>query len=212
MMTRVQQVRCWTISIRERLKDDKVEVIKEIIREYGESRFNISVIASALLCRVWNTADTWTPLAAKMRAVALYVHKFKTNVIKCQRIIRAFNAAVHHRQKEMGHQWDTVANDLIGNDAGKQWMHRLLNQAKIDENGKAFTSNDPDNKQTTFKEAKILIEIRKMRKAYLAKLDDYKDTVRVFKAKVEMLGQITAMGLDPVRNCLFCRMLSMARI
>ena len=78
-------------------------------------------------------------------------------------------------------------------------MHRLLNSAKRDENGKAVSNNDPDDQRPSLKDHLILVEIRKMRKEFLVKLDEYHDNVRVFRAKTELLWQMEAMGLDPVQ-------------
>lgn len=134
-----------------------------------------------------------------MRSIALYVHKFKKNVIDCQRMIRAFLHAMHVRHKEMGKQWDMVARDIIGDDSGRQWMHRLLNQAKVGPDGKLMQATDGNSDLQTFKDAKIFIEIRKMRRDFLERLEQYKAEVRVFKAKVDMFGQMQSMGMDSVR-------------
>ena len=133
-----------------------------------------------------------------MRSIAIYVGKFKKNVIKCQRIIRAFLEAMHLRHREMGKQWDMVARDIIGDDSSRQWMHRLLNQAKVDPNGKLVQASDSNAGLQNFKDAKIFIEIRKMRREYLKKLENYGTEVRVFKAKVDMYSQMQSMGMDPV--------------
>jgi hypothetical protein len=135
-----------------------------------------------------------------MRSIAIYVGKFKKNVINCQRIIRAFLHAMHLRHREMGRQWDMVARDIIGDDSGRQWMHRLLNQAKVDASGKLVQASDTNTELQTFKDAKIFIEIRKMRREYLEKLENYGTEVRVFRAKVDMYSQMQSMGMDPVHT------------
>jgi len=33
-------------------------------------------------------------------------------------------------------QWDSIARDIIGDDSGRQWMHRVLNSSKMDEHAK----------------------------------------------------------------------------
>ena len=106
---------------------------------------------------------------------------------------------MHVRHKEMGKQWDMVARDIIGDDSGRQWMHRLLNQAKVGPDGKLMQATDGNSDLQTFKDAKIFIEIRKMRRDFLERLEQYKAEVRVFKAKVDMFGQMQSMGMDSVR-------------
>jgi len=103
---------------------------------------------------------------------------------------------MHVRHKEMGKQWDMVARDIIGDDSGRQWMHRLLNQAKVGPDGKLMQATDGNSDLQTFKDAKIFIEIRKMRRDFLERLEQYKAEVRVFKAKVDMFGQMQSMGMD----------------
>ena len=91
-----------------------------------------------------------------------------------------------------------VARDIIGDDSGRAWMHRLLNQAKIDSNGKAVNPAEANAELPVYKDEKLLKVLRKMRRAYLAKLDTYRTDVRVFKAKVEMYSTMQSMGMDPV--------------
>ena len=144
--------------------------------------------------------------SVKMRSVVLFINKYKSNVIKCQRFIRAFLNAKRLRQKEMSKQWDQVARDIIGEDAGRHWMFRLLNSAKMDENGKAVPDKDATSGLRLFKEERILIEVRRLRKQYLLNRDEYKEIVKVFKAKLELCHQVSSMGLDSVathpRTCM----------
>jgi len=135
-----------------------------------------------------------------MRSIATYVTKYRQNVVKCQRFIRAFNQSNCARLKDLGKQWDQVSRDIIGDDSGRAWMHRVLNQAKIDETGKAINPAESNEKLPTFKEAKLLLEIRRLRKEFIARYDTYKTDVRVFKAKVELYSTMEAMGLDAVRS------------
>ena len=117
------------------LQIDK-KVLSCQVSSFGSSKQYTTQIARSFR-KPFGATLTFENGAAQMRAIALYVHKYRTNVINCQRFIRAFNQANRARLKEMGKQWDQVSRDIIGDDSGRAWMHRLLNQAKIDEKGKA---------------------------------------------------------------------------
>jgi hypothetical protein len=161
------------------------------------SKQNTTQIAGSF-CTAFRATLTFEHGAAQMRSIAMYVHKYRKNVVSCQRFIRAFNQANRARMKEMGKQWDQVARDIIGDDSGRMWMHRLLNQAKIDENGKAVNPANANQDLATFKESKLRLEIRRLRREFMDRYEQYKTDVRVFKAKVEMYSTMESMGLDAV--------------
>ena len=167
------KIKYWRCHIHEVLKHRHIDTVKQVLRDY-----------------------------AQMRSISIYVTQFKKNVIRCQRIIRAFLAAKRRRQKELSKQWDMIVRDIMGDDSGRQWMFRLLNQAKLqktdnDAHGKAVTPSDDNGNLPNFKDERILDEVRKMRRRFLHEWDQYKTNLQVFKAKVEMLGAMSSMGLDP---------------
>ena len=80
-----RKTRCWLIHIQNVLLNKKADLVKKLLQEYLQSR-----------------------------SMATYLHKYRMKVVKCQRFIRAFNDAMRFRKKEMGIQWDHIAQDIIG--------------------------------------------------------------------------------------------------